>query len=151
MTKIPIDVDELNKMASSPAPNTAHSQKSKRAIVAEVLDKIEAARANGWPLDRIAEALNIKSGQVLSAYISSIKIAERKKSTPPPPPSPPAPAQRPGTLDLSKYDPSTLPPPPGSQNKPETDFDRLKRETDARLKERIAALQAESNQPKDVK
>ncbi len=146
-----LNLKELQELASTPASKEKKSKVSTRSIVAENLDMIERARANGWPLRRIAETIGIECkdpGSRLSSYIASIKRAEKKKRAPT---APLAPSQRAGELPRPRLDVSQLPPPPGSRTAPETEWEKLKRETDARLKEQIAAIQAKSNQPKDVK
>lgn len=149
------NLDKLEILATTKADSGRQKTVNMRRKIIENLDKIEAARANGWTLDQIADAIGIVAKNprsTLSAYLISIKRSQQASQTKPQNPlPPPAPARKPGTLDLSKYDPNNLPPPPSFAIKPETDFDRLKRETDARLQAQIAAIQAKSNQPKDVK
>lgn len=149
MAKIPIDGDsELDKMAARSPGDVSDSRKSKRALVAERLDKIEAARANGWTLDQIAEALNIKDGHILSAYISSIKIAEKKKTAPPPVVAPVVPTAAP---EPPKFIPGQLPPIPGYEAPKPTmspELAELARRAEERSAERRAAKAAQQAQPK---
>lgn len=156
------NIELLDKMAREPSTRllaAAAGEGSMRAKIAASLDKIEAARRNGWPLDDIARALGMEgesAARKLSAYLSAIN--KKRRPTPakaaqaaPPPVPAQAPSQPAVGLPRPRLDVSQLPPPPGSRKAPETDFDRLKRKTDARLQEQIAAIQARSNQPKDVK
>lgn len=142
MSEIPIDDSELDKMAARSPEDLRDIRKSTRARVAERLDKIEAARANGWTLDQIADALKIKSGHILSAYISSIKIAEKKKIASPPVAAPAPP----------KFIPGQLPPIPGYEApKPNMspELAELARRAEERSAERRAAKAARESQPKE--
>lgn len=142
-----IDTQSLEEMARKPAKTGAQGR-SMRSIVAANLDKIEAARANGWPLASIAASLGIdcaNPGSRLSAYLTSLKKgAERRK-----PALVPAPVAAP---EPPKFIPGQLPPIPGYEaRKPymSPELAELKRVADERLAARLAEKAARESQPKE--
>ncbi|HQT90302.1 MAG TPA: hypothetical protein PK677_17515 [Acidiphilium sp.] len=134
-------LDEMARNPASPDVKTGGRGKSLRATVAANLDKIDAARANGWPLANIAAALGFECnnpGSQLSSYLASIKRSNQKRAAkrglavPTPQPAPEQP----------KFIPGQLPPPPGAgasgaYETPEFTAMRL------RAEEKSAALLAE--------
>ena len=76
----------LDDLVAHPPPDRPHKStvgKSLRSKIAANLDKIEAARRNGWRLDDIARAIGIDCaapGARLAAYLSSIKKSAARRS-----------------------------------------------------------------------
>lgn len=149
-----IDIQSLEEMARKPA-NTGAQGRSMRSIVAANLDKIEAARVNGWPLASIAASLGIdcaNPGSRLSAYLTSLKKgAERRKPAPVSAPvaAPVAPTAAP---EPPKFIPGQLPPIPGYEApKPNMspELAELARRAEERSAERRAAKAARESQPKE--
>ncbi|HQT65791.1 MAG TPA: hypothetical protein PLO16_14910 [Acidocella sp.] len=74
---------KLDEMAASKKPADPNKPPSIRARIAENLEKIEAAQANGYHLSEIAAALGIESKNpqlTLSAYLGSIRRSLAKRA-----------------------------------------------------------------------
>jgi hypothetical protein len=83
-----IDDDKLDAMTRVAVVTTdnkarAKGQLSVRAQIAARMDKIEAARANGYSLAEIAKTFGLTgplAAQKLSSYLSSIRKGEQKRA-----------------------------------------------------------------------